>query len=88
MVHDAAGLFKNLPKLVQVVLFLLLALVAALSGTLDDWVRIVLAILFFGVAVTLFAEAGQALRTHRAGGVEDDPPAPSAPPPYEPPPED
>jgi len=55
-----------MPKAVQVLLFLALATVSALCGTLDDWVRITLGFLFFGVAVSLMAEIGQAHRQHEA----------------------
>jgi len=82
-VKAAAGIFKNIPVIAQVVIFLLLALVAGLAGTLDDWVRLVLAVLFVGVAASLFAEARQGITEHRAGaGVVEPPPVP-APDPYD-----
>ncbi len=78
-VRQAAGIFKNIPVVAQIVIFLLLAVVAGLAGTLDDWVRLVLAVLFVGVAASLFAEARQGFLEHHAGGVEVKPPAPPAP---------
>jgi len=55
-----------MPKVVQVLLFLTLAVVSALAGTLDDWVRITLGFLFFGVAISLMAEIQQSHRQHEA----------------------
>ena len=65
-ISSATGLFKNLPKLIQVVLFILLAIVSAAAGTLDDWVRVVLAVLFAGVALCLLAEVREGIAAHRA----------------------
>jgi len=77
-VKAAAGLFKNIPLLAQIFIFLALAAVSAAAGTLDDWVRLLLAVLFVGVAASLFAEAKQGLASHHAGaGVDEPPPAPA-----------
>lgn len=56
MVTAARGVLREWPKWAQVVLFLAIAVVAALAGKLDDWVRIVLAILFVALALTLVAD--------------------------------
>jgi hypothetical protein len=65
-IHRASAYFKTLPKLIQVVIFIALAATAAMAGTLDDWARVVLAVLFAGVALCLLAEVRQTITEHRA----------------------
>jgi hypothetical protein len=66
-VADARQVVKAWPRLVRVVLFVAVAVVAALAGTLDDWVRVLLAVLFAALAITFLVEAVEGLRAARPG---------------------
>ena len=81
MVRTFGRLMKDLPTWLLVFLFLVLALVFAFLGVLDDWARAVLALTFAAIAVTLAA------RFHLTNGTMP-PPPPAQPAPYEQPPED
>jgi hypothetical protein len=66
-VGQARSALTLLPKWLQVLLFLGLAIVCGLAGTLDDWLRVALAILFVGLALTLAAEGLAGIQAHRTG---------------------
>jgi hypothetical protein len=51
----ARRLVGDLPSWLLLVLFALLALLFALAGTLDDWIRALLAVVFLAIGLTLFA---------------------------------
>jgi hypothetical protein len=64
-VGQARSALTLLPKWLQVLLFLGLAIACALAGTLDDWLRVALAVLFVGLALTLAAEGLAGIQAHR-----------------------
>ena len=60
------GWVRNWPSWLLVICFLVLAVVFALVGVLDDWVRAILAFTFFAIAIALVARLKPYL--HRAPG--------------------
>jgi hypothetical protein len=61
-----SGLAAQWPKWLRALLFFVLAAAAALAGTLDDWVRILLGVAFVGIGLTFIAD-GRAARAHASG---------------------
>jgi len=53
MARALAQMFKSWPDWSLILCFIVLAIVFAFMGTLDDWARGVLALTFLGIAVSL-----------------------------------